>query len=513
MNKDTRTKNSIRNSSTSIITQVLTVAMDFLVKTIFIYVLGSEYLGINGLFANIITLLSLADLGIGVAIPYSLYKPLADNNQHQIQVLMKFYRKIYNWIGIIVLAIGISLTPFLPLIIKEMPDIKGIYFIYILFVTHSALSYFFVYKRFLIESDQKSYIISKINFICNLLLNITRVAILLITKNYILFLFCSIVFVLIQNFWYSHKANQLYPFIKEKTDDTISKKDLKEIKNNVSALLIYKIGSVITNGTDNIVISKFIGLVTVGLYSNYILIINSLNNVLLQIFNAMTSSIGNLVATNNERSKTIYEKLNFFNFWIYSLCSICLFILINPFINLWIGESYNLGFSVALLISLNFYIAGMQSVTSSFRTAYGLFYKAKFRPIAMVIINIIVSVILVKPLGVAGVLIGTIISRLLTIAWLDPYIIYRYGFHKSPKSYYITYIYYLLILIVSSILLYYITSLIPISNFIIWVLVALIVIILYNIIIFTLFHKTEEFLYFIDKFKGIIKSYLKRKEA
>ena len=147
MNKDSRTKNSIRNSTISITTQILTVIMDFVVKTIFIKVLGDEYLGINGLFANIITLLSLADLGVGIAIPYSLYKPLAEKNEQKIKVLMKFYKKTYNLIGCVVLAIGISLTPFLNFIIKDMPNIPGIYFIYILFVTHSALSYFFVYKN------------------------------------------------------------------------------------------------------------------------------------------------------------------------------------------------------------------------------------------------------------------------------------------------------------------------------------------------------------------------------
>ena len=171
MNKDSRTKNSIRNSTISITTQILTVIMDFVVKTIFIKVLGDEYLGINGLFANIITLLSLADLGVGIAIPYSLYKPLAEKNEQKIKVLMKFYKKTYNLIGCVVLAIGISLTPFLNFIIKDMPNIPGIYFIYILFVTHSALSYFFVYKKFLIESDQKGYIVSRITFICSFALN------------------------------------------------------------------------------------------------------------------------------------------------------------------------------------------------------------------------------------------------------------------------------------------------------------------------------------------------------
>lgn len=512
MGKDSRTKNSIRNSSYSIITQALTVIMDFIVKTIFIAVLGSEYLGINGLFSNIITLLSLADLGIGVAIPYSLYKPLANNNTKKIQGLMNYYKKIYNIIGCIVIVIGLSLIPFLPHIIKDMPDINGIYLIYAMFVIHSALSYFFVYKKFLIESDQKGYIVSRITFICSFLLNIVRVIILLITKNFILYLFCSIIFIIIQNIWYSYKANKLYPYIKEKNNESISKKDKQEISTNVKALLIYKVGSVVTNGTDNIVISKFIGLVAVGIYSNYILIVNSLNNVLLQIFNAITASVGNLVATNNERSKAIYEKLNFFDFYIYSLCGICLFILINPFINIWLGNDYVLSLAVSFLLSLNFYITGMQSVTNSFRSAYGLFYKARFRPIAMIIINIIVSVLLVNKLGISGVLIGTIVSRLVTVAWLDPYVVYKYGFKDNVASYYKTYIYYFVIFIISAVGLYYLSSFILINNIFGWVLKAVFVFVLYNIIIYILFHKTEEFNYFYEKIISMINKF-KRKKA
>ena len=505
-----RTKNSIINSTTSITNQVLTVIMDFVVKTIFIRVLGSEYLGINGLFSNIITLLSLADLGIGIAIPYSLYKPLADKNTKKIKALMKYYSKIYNIIGLVVLGIGLSLTPFLPLIIKDMPNIPHIYLIYMMFVTHSALSYLFVYKRFLIDSDQKGYIVSKITFICSLLLNIVRVALLLLTKDFIIYLACSIVFVIIQNVWYSKKADKLYPYLKEPVDYEIDKEDLKEINTNIKSLFIYKIGSVIANGTDNIIISKFIGLITVGLYSNYLLIINSLNNVVSQVFNAITSSIGNLVATNNERSKSIYEKLNFFNFYIFSLCSICLFILINPFIYLWIGPNYMLSGLVSALLALNFYTAGMQNVTNSFRTAYGLFYIAKFRPIIMVILNIIISLVLVKPFGIAGVIIGTIASRLLTTAWLDPYIVYKHGFKANSTSYYVRYIYYLLIFVISSIIIKLISNYIVVTNIFTWILLALITFIVYNLIIIILFYNKEEFKYFYDKLKLLVKKILKK---
>ena len=502
---NTRTENSIRNSYTSMITQVLTVLMDFAVKTIFIYVLGNEYLGINGLFSNIITLLSLADLGIGMAIPYSLYKPLADKNTKKIKSLMKYYSKIYSSIGLVVLLIGLSITPFLPLIIKDMPDIPHLYLIYMMFVTHSALSYLFVYKRFLIESDQKGYIISKITFTCSFLLNVVRVILLLLTKNFVIYLACSIVFVIIQNIWYSKKADKLYPYLKEKNTQKIDKKEVKDINKNIKSLFIYKIGSVIANGTDNIIISKFIGLIAVGLYSNYLLIINSVNNIVAQIFNAITSSIGNLVATDNNKSKTIYEKLSFFNFYIFSLCGICIFILINPFINLWIGKDYILSNFVAFLLAINFYISGMQSVTNSFRTAYGLFYIAKFRPIIMVILNIIISLILVKPLGIAGVILGTIISKVITIVWLDPYIVYKHGFKENPISYYTKYIYYLLITIISSFILHIISTYIVVNNIIMFILLGIIVFVIYNLVIVILFHKTDEFKFFYDKLKIYIK--------
>ena len=510
MSKDSRTKNSIRNSSVTVTNQILTIVMDFFVKTLFINILGNVYLGVNGLFSNIITLLSLADLGIGVAIPYSLYKPLAENDTKKIQALMNFYRKIYIIIGLIVLGIGISLTPFLNLIIKQMPDIPGLSIIYVMFVTHSALSYFFVYKKFLIEADQKGYITSHITFVCSILLNIVRVIVLVLTKNFILYLFCSIVFVLIQNFWYSYKANKLYPYIKDKNNEKISDEDKKEISKNVFALLIYKIGNVVTNGTDNIVISKFIGLITVGIYSNYLLITNSLNNVLVQAFNSITSSVGNLVATNNKRSKYIFEKLNFLNFYIYSLFSICLCILINPFMVIWLNNDYSLSMWVALLLAINFYIAGMNSVNDSFRTAYGLFYKARFRPIVMVIINLIVSVILAKPLGVAGVLVGTIVSRLLTVVWMDPYIVYKYGFKSDIKEYYKRYIYYFIIFIGSLVILYYFGKMFDLTNIFIWILYAFIILTIYNLIIFILFRKTEEYNFFKEKITNIINKIKRR---
>ena len=224
MKQRSRTENSIINSAMSIVTQVLTVVLNFAVKTVFIKMLNDEYLGVNGLFTNIITMLSLADLGIGIAIPYSLYKPLAKKDEHKINVLMNFYKKVYTIIGIAVLLIGLSLTPFLGLIIKDIPkNVPHLSLIYILFVIHSASSYFFVYKKFLIDSDQKGYITSRIIFTFSTLLSIIQIILLVTTKNYILFLLSSIILVIIQNIYISSKANKLYPFIKNKTDEKLEK--------------------------------------------------------------------------------------------------------------------------------------------------------------------------------------------------------------------------------------------------------------------------------------------------
>lgn len=505
MKQRSRTENSIINSAMSIVTQVLTVVLNFAVKTVFIKMLNDEYLGVNGLFTNIITMLSLADLGIGIAIPYSLYKPLANKDEHKINVLMNFYKKVYTIIGIAVLLIGLSLTPFLGLIIKDIPkNVPHLSLIYILFVIHSASSYFFVYKKFLIDSDQKGYITSRIIFTFSTLLSIIQIILLVTTKNYILFLLSSIILVIIQNIYISNKANKLYPFIKNKTDEKLEKEDMEGIKKNVSSLFIYKVGTVIMNGTDNIIISKFIGLIIVGFYSNYVLIINSITTVLNQIFNAITSSIGNLVVTTNKkRSKEVYDNLNFANFWLYALFGVCIIVLINPFINVWIGKKYVMGFSIVFLLVLNFYVLGMQSVTNSFRNAYGLFWIAKYRPIIMVIINIVISVVLVQFIGIEGVLIGTLISRLVTTAWLDPYIVHKYGFEISPKSYYIDYLKYLVIFIAISIILNYFVSMIAINNIFILILIAILVVIIVNVILVLLFFKTSEFNYFYDKIKKI----------
>ncbi|MFR5684658.1 MAG: lipopolysaccharide biosynthesis protein, partial [Clostridia bacterium] len=297
----------------------------------------------------------------------------------------------------------------------------------------------------------------------------------------------------------SCKCNKLYPYIKEPSEEKLEKSDYQDIKRNISSLFIYRIGVVLLNGTDNIIISKMLGLVLVGIYSNYLMIFNAINGILSQIFNSITASIGNLVVTNTEKkSENIFYILNFFNFWLYGMVGVCLIALINPFINLWIGPEYVLSDMTMFIIILNLYILGMQGVTSAYRNAYGLFKQGRFRPIAMIMINIISSIILAKYIGILGIVIGTLLSRLLTTAWFDPFIVYKYGFKSSPIKYYKKYVIYLFTFLVVSIGVKFVCDMFVINNIIILLTIAIIVIISTNLIFFALFGRTEEFKYLFN---------------
>ena len=511
MKKNSRTKNSILNSVYATASQIITTLLSFIVRTVFIRTLSADYLGVNGLFSNIITMLSLADLGIGISIPYTLYKPLAEDNQEKIKALMKLYRKIYYIIGCIVLIVGICITPFLSLIIKEMPNIPEINLIYILFVVNAASSYFFIYKKLLLDSDQKGYMASRITMGMTIIKSVLEIIVLYVTKNYILYLTISIIITIVQNVFISGKCNKEYPYLKSDTKEKVSKEEISNLRKNTSALIIYRVGIVALNGTDNIIISKMLGVVMVGIYSNYLLIVNAITNVVSQIFNAITSSIGNMVVTTNEKkSEDIFYKLLFLNFWLYTFFAGCVTILINSFINIWAGADYVLSDSVAFAIGLNLFVYGMQSVVTSYRNAYGLFVQGKYRPIIMTIVNIIVSIILAKYIGILGVIIGTIVSRLFVTGIYDPIVVFKYGLKTSVKKYFLTYIKYFLLFTVISLLGLILVSKINITNYLIWVLVAIVTAIAVNLILVLIFGRNNNFKFYVEKFKSLIKNKVKK---
>ena len=351
MHEQSRTKNSIINIVAAVSGQGIGIIVGFITRIVFVAKLGEIYLGINGLFTNIVGLLSLAELGVGTAINYSLYKPLAENNVSKIKALMDLYKKIYYAIGIFILIIGMLLMPFLYFFGEDsdMRSISQIHLIFFLFLLNTSISYFYSFKRALIISDQKRYIATIYRYAFYIGMNIIQIGVLITTNSYILYLLINFISTITENICISKKADKMYPYLKEKVEVKLPKKDIEEIKKNTVALLYHKIGSSVINSTDNILISKIIGIVTVGIYSNYLLITNALNIIMGQFFMALTASIGNLgVTESSEKSENILYKIFFVNFWIVCIMSTSLYATVNLLIQEWFGSDMILNTNILI---------------------------------------------------------------------------------------------------------------------------------------------------------------------
>ncbi|HDR6269334.1 sugar translocase [Bacillus cereus] len=505
-----RTGNSLKNIKYAVIGQVLALIISFITRMIFVQTLSSEYLGINGLFSNILSMLSIAELGVGAAIVYSLYKPLSEQDVPKIKTLMSLYKKAYITIGMFIAMTGVIITPFLNFIIKDMPDIPHIEFIYVLFVLNSAMSYFFSYKRSLIIADQKRYIATFYRYGFFLILNVVQIIILLITKNYLYYLILQLCFTFMENIAISRKANTLYPYLREKDILPLDKETKGTISRNIKAMMGHNVGGIVVNGTDSLLISKFVGVVAVGLYSNYLLITSALNTVFGIMFQAVTASVGNLgVTESGERSHFIFRCLNLIGFWIHGFAAIALINLLNPFLKLWLGEEYLFSLGIVLVIVVNFYFTGMRKSVLTFRDALGLYWYDRYKPFFEAGINLLASIILGKYFGIIGIFIGTIISTLSTCFWVEPYMLFKYGFRKSVKPYFLKYITYTITVIVTGAVTWSACNLVDGDSISSFLLKLIICSVLTNLIFLCVFWRSDEFKYLLKVLKTQVKKKIK----
>lgn len=439
MKNKSRMQYSLLNSSISAIIYIFNIAIKFLSRSFFIHFLGAEFLGLNGLFTNILSMLSLAELGVGTSIVYSLYSPLAKGDKTMINSLMRLYKKIYTIIGVVVGVLGVLLVPVLPHIIGDAQDIPGIYIIYFLFLLNSVSSYFFTYNRSLLIADQKAYITVIFDFFCSVIVTILQIVSLYLFNNYFVYLSIQILGTIITNLVLTYNVKKLYPYLSNQVNSNhIDDKTKDTLKKNTIGNLSSKIGSVVVSGTDNIFISSFVGIGTVGLYSNYILIINSIRGLCGQITNSITSSIGNVgVDANDELSKRIFERHNFVNYTLTFFSSVILIVTINPFIVMWVGHKYELPSTTVFLILSNFIILMLRNSSIVFIDAFGLAWQQRWKSIVEALMNISLSFtfLLVFNLGINGVLLATTLSSLLTVCWIEPYVVYKYGLHSSIVNY------------------------------------------------------------------------------
>ncbi len=435
-------KHITKNIRYALAGEFLLAMLKFVSRRAFILLLGREYLGLNGLFTDVLSMLSLAELGFGVSITYSLYRPVAEGDTEMIKSLVRLYRRVYRAVGFVVLAAGLSLTPFLGFFVKEMPkDIPHIPLIYILNLANSGISYFFAYKSTLLYVHQKKYIETSIRVFVSLAAAAAQIAVLFVTRNYLYYLYFSIAATVIQNAAVALKTDRLYPYLREKDVRPLPAESLREIGRNVRAMLLHRIGAVAVFNTDNLLISKFVGVATAGLYSNYMMIRGFLNLMVSALFDAITPALGNLTATaTDERRQTAFYRLHFFSAWLFGWMSICLCCLCDPFINLWLGEGYLLSKRAVFLIVANFYVNSMRTPVNNTKSVLGLFWEDRYKSIVEAIFNLAVSVILARRWGVEGILAGTLLSTLAFPFWCEPMVLYRRGLHISAKKYFTGYL-------------------------------------------------------------------------
>lgn len=514
MIKKTRTEYSILNILTGIGGYVVNTLIGFICRMIFVRCLSDEYLGINGLFTNILSMLSLAELGIGSAIVYALYKPIADNDEQKIASLMQFYGKAYRIIGCVVAVFGLLMIPFLTFVIQEPPAIKeSLYIIYLLYLFNTASTYFFSYRSSLLIAAQKNYLVTGVSYIFTIIQSIVQMVFLIATKEYMIYLLIQIISSFGYNIVISYIAQRNYPCISHNNIVPLERDESKKLIKNVKALTIWKLSGLLVNNTDNIIITYFSGMVTVGYASNYTLFSSMLNTLLNQIFNGITASVGNFNATESKEKKLeLFNVLNLGNFWLFGWAAIGIFVISSDLVRLCYGNNYVLPINIPFVIALNFYMVGMQSAVWTFKNTLGLFQQGRYLLIFTAIINLICSIILGQYMGLFGILFATAISRAVTNTWYDPYAIFKYGFGISVRRYFKKYINYALILGIGGLLCYLLCELMKFDLIINIILKCLICTVIPNLLFYVVFHRRKEFIYYLNLWEGIVMKVRNRKE-
>ena len=501
-----RTGSSIRNAFFSFGGYIFTILLQFVNRTFFVHLLSAEYLGLNGLFSNILSVLALSELGIGTAMAFALYKPVAEHDTELIKSLMHLYKKMYTIIGSFVIVAGLILTPFLHVLIKDMPDIKYIRVYFLLYVLNAGVSYFYTYKRTLIICDQDAYISTSTQLLASIGTKIVQVIVLFWTKNYLLYLLVQVIFTISENMLISKIADRKYTYLKDKHIQPLPAEEKENIKVNVKAMLCHKIGTVVVNATDNLIISKILGLASVGSYANYTLVVDNISALTDKIIYSISASVGDLIATGDkEKAERMFYNILFVNYWVVSFCSICLVGLLQSFIQLWLGEEYLFSSFTVIILVLCFYFSRMRNTVNIYKEAAGIMRQDKYKALIESVVNLVVSIPLTYKLGVAGVRLGTLISTLLVPFWLEGYVLFKHFFGKSPVRYMAKQVGYLATSILVALVTGMLSMVIPGEGLINFAAKMVLYVLLPNILMGLLFFKTKEFEYLRSIFARVVK--------
>lgn len=497
---ESRFVNSSRNIFFSLLSQVLTMILDIVCRRVFLHYLSIEYLGLSSTFSSILNILSFAEMGIGSAIIFSLYEPIKNNDQIKIKSLMRLYRNVYYIVGFFILLVGSALTPFLDSFVKEMPNVPYVSLVYLLLVFQTGALYFFSYKINFLNATQQNHIFRKIQIIFNLTKAILQIVAIIVFRNYFVFLGIAIFFSVAIDVFCSIYVSRKYPFLKGKAEK-LDEAEMKIIKKNVFALFLYKMSNTLSATIDTILIARMLGVVPAAIYANYHLVITYSDSFFNNVLATITPSIGNLMVDSSLKKKqTFFKTLQSTYYWVSTYLAVGLIICFNPFISAAFGSEYLLEQSVVIALSISVTLTNFQRPCSLMRDSNGLFWYGKLRPLAMAIINLGTSILLTYWFGIIGVVIGTIISKIATFVWYDPYIVYKHVLKNGLANYFYDYIEKWLLLIVLSVTCYSLCNKIPLSGWTLVVLDAIIVTVVVNLANYFVYKNKPEF--------NVMKSYV-----
>lgn len=492
-----RTKNSIFNIITTIFVNISSLIISFLSRVVFLKILNQTYLGVSGLFSNILLIFSFVELGLGAALTQMFYKPFQEKDYKQISIVTHTTRVLLNIVGIVIIILTLCFTPILNLFVNDMDAVPNMQLIFFLYGINSAVTYFLGYYRTVITANQEAYKLVKIDFSFNIIKFVTQSIMLIITRNFVVYLITQIIVTICQNFVIRRYVRKKYNYINYRCKKFFKREEGVNLLKNVSALSLDRVAVIVTNGTDNILISKFLNLGIVALASNYVMITQSVSTLVEALFGPLLASIGNLCVTESKEKKYImFNNLSFLQFWIYGFCSITAFILSDTFISIIFGNNYIIPKIASFFLCFDIFCNGMTRVPMLFRTAEGLFWYGKFRPLIQSLLNLGISLILIITThDLWAVYAGTVASRLLVSVWYTPHIVLKYSMNKKSGKYYlklvknfVTYLFTIFIMLV-------ISNLISLNGILRLVVLALSCIFLINIIFFLINFCSDELKY------------------
>ncbi len=501
-----RTKNATKNIVFGILLKLYQIIIPFLMRTVMIYFLGVGYLGLNSLFTSVLQVLSLAELGIGSAIVFSIYKPIAEDDTTTICALMRLYKIYYRIIGIIIFTLGLILCPFIPYLIKsDLPYGINVYILYIINLLGTVFSYWlFAYKNSLLQAFQRTDVISKIAICVNTVMYLLQFAVLFLFKNYYYYIILTLFGQIAINITTAIVVNRLYPQFKP--TGNLNKREVKKINRRIKDVFTSKLGGTIMGAGDTIIISSFLGLRELAIYQNYYYIVSAIYGISIIVFNAVVAGIGNSFETETlEKNYNDFNKFTFIICWLSNVSVACFLVLYQPFVNLWVGKEYMLNDNYVVLFCIYFYVLVLSMIWATIKDAVGLWHYDRFRPLASSLTNVVLNIILVKFIGLYGVIISTIISYTFVAMPWALINIFKYVYKRDMREYLKKLAYYIIICILICIVVEFLSYFVKVNGIMELLIKATIAIVLSNFIQIIVYKNSIEY----KESKQLIKKMLK----